>query len=76
MYEGNDHIFCDGIMRFDYEPPLDHSTAQRSRIGCVSGLAPKGNEIELVEKSPPEGWLSLVNAAAEKCRKETESKIH
>ena len=24
MYEGNDHIFSDGIMRFDYGPILSH----------------------------------------------------
>ena len=50
MYEGNDHIFPNIISGFDCEPPLDHPTAQRLRIGCVSGLVPKGNEIELAEK--------------------------
>ena len=28
MYEGNDHIFSDGIMKFDYEPTIGHPIVQ------------------------------------------------
>ena len=53
MYEGNDHTFSDGIMKFVYEPTLGHPSVQATekRAIVVCGTPHYSSHLGLAHKS-------------------------
>ena len=49
LYEGNDHIFSDGIMKFEYEPTLGHPNGEAFRRNKPSIITPSNHP-----KMPPQ----------------------
>ena len=46
LYEGNDHIFSNGIIKFDYEPTLGHPIEQGRLQGNLSrGRVGRGGDV-------------------------------